>query len=258
LSAFESSGTRLSNKEISALTKIPKPSVSRLTDTLVKLNFLGQDQETGLYRLGTAALALGVAPKKRHDLASIARPLVAEFGATHGLNVVLGVLDGLEVRATAIDNLSNMPSGLRFSLGASIPVAGTALGHALLVALAEADRNDLCARLRSDGVVECEPIVERAVSAAEEYRSFGYCTVVGEWDGVLTSLAAPLVVPDNDVILAVGCSGPAQLMTDARRHQLAPHFIGLMKKIKSVAQEQFAEWSCDSSTGIGGSELISA
>jgi DNA-binding IclR family transcriptional regulator len=143
LAAFAPEDDLLGNKDIAARTGIPKPSISRLTDTLVKLNFLEQDAVSGLYRLGGATIALGLAARKNLDLPTIAGPFMERFAIEHSVSVELGTLDGLEIRARGIMTNGLTPDATNLFLGASFALDATALGLAYICGLSPDRRTDL-------------------------------------------------------------------------------------------------------------------
>ena len=59
LRCFSPQRPALSNGELSALTGLSRPTVSRFTYTLTKLGYLKQERRSGNYELGTAVVALG-------------------------------------------------------------------------------------------------------------------------------------------------------------------------------------------------------
>src|SRR6476659_11498121 len=59
LRAFTPTEGLLGNGEIAERTRLPKPTVSRLTYTLTKLGYLSHIERLAKYQLAPAALALG-------------------------------------------------------------------------------------------------------------------------------------------------------------------------------------------------------
>src|ERR1044072_937459 len=61
LRAFHANDGLLGNQELAARTKLPKPTVSRLTYTLTKLGYLTPVPRFEKYQLAPSAMALGYA-----------------------------------------------------------------------------------------------------------------------------------------------------------------------------------------------------
>jgi hypothetical protein len=59
LKCFSAAEPQLGNKEIAEMLGLTRPTVSRLTFTLVGLGYLRRDERTGKYSLGPAVLTLG-------------------------------------------------------------------------------------------------------------------------------------------------------------------------------------------------------
>jgi len=237
LAAFGPDNLPLANKEIAARTGIPKATISRLTDTLLKLNFLAQDRGTGRYTLGAAALTLGLSARAQVDLASIARPHIERFALAHDVSVQLGARDGLEVRAVAI-GAGASASGTRMALGACFPLDGTGLGYAHLAhpELAERDRIFAAlADLRGEDWPAARLRIDRAL---REIATEGYFTSLGEWSGTLSGLAAPLTVPGAPQPLAISFLGSAQTFTARRLRAIAPAFVALLGEIEAAARQR--------------------
>lgn len=74
LSAFSPRDVWLGNSEIAERTGLPKPTVSRLTETLMRLGYLHHSSRRRQYRLGVAVLTLGYAVLGDLDVRKVARP----------------------------------------------------------------------------------------------------------------------------------------------------------------------------------------
>jgi DNA-binding IclR family transcriptional regulator len=238
LAAFAPEDDLLGNKDIAARTGIPKPSISRLTDTLVKLNFLEQDAVSGLYRLGGATIALGLAARKNLDLPTIAGPFMERFAIEHSVSVELGTLDGLEIRARGIITNGLTPDATNLFLGASFALDATALGLAYICGLSPDRRADLLSRLQAARGGDWQASSARIDKAIAEYTADGYCTSLGEWQGNVNGIGAPLVMGLGDAPLSICCVGRAEQMPPARLHELAPYFLGLVTTIQAAARQK--------------------
>ena len=238
LAAFGPDDDLLGNKDIAARTGIPKPSVSRLTDTLVKLNFLQQDAANGLYRLGSATIALGLTARHSLDLATIAQPFMERFALEHGISVELGTLDGLEIRARAIRTDTASADRTDLFLGADFALDDTALGLAFICGLSVEARGDLLARLKT-ARGDAWPASEARVAAAlTHYANAGYCLSLGEWRGRTNALGAPLTADGADTPLSLCIMGAADDVPAARLEELAPYFMGLIATIRAAARQK--------------------
>src|SRR5579863_10437634 len=74
LRAFHPNDGLLGNQDIAARTKLPKPTVSRLTYTLTKLGYLSQVSRFDKYQLAPPAMSLGYAALANLGIRHIAQP----------------------------------------------------------------------------------------------------------------------------------------------------------------------------------------
>src|SRR4051812_4180750 len=79
LRAFEPANEWRTNTELSVVTGVPKPTVSRITANLTEGGYLLYSAERAAYRLSTSVLALGFVAASHRNLVVIARPLMKTF-----------------------------------------------------------------------------------------------------------------------------------------------------------------------------------
>ena len=87
----------LGNKDLSRRLRLPAPTVSRLTYTLVAMGYLAQDEHQGKYRLGSAVLSLGFPLLELFGIRRRARPLMLELARVTGGSVAIGIRDRLNM-----------------------------------------------------------------------------------------------------------------------------------------------------------------
>lgn len=125
LACFSGSAPDLGNGAIAAATGLPKPTVSRLTHTLVQLGYLRRRPDSARFELGPAVLSLGypvLAGLLRFRLLAV--PHMAALARNIGGSVSLATRDRLQMVAienvTERDVLKRQPgAGLRTPFGAS-------------------------------------------------------------------------------------------------------------------------------------------
>ena len=79
LRCFSSTNQLLGNQEIAQLTNLPKPTVARITSTLVSLGYLKQLPNTTKYLLDVGVLALGYAALSNISARTQAYPFMEEM-----------------------------------------------------------------------------------------------------------------------------------------------------------------------------------
>ncbi|WP_288012139.1 helix-turn-helix domain-containing protein, partial [Diaphorobacter sp.] len=139
LACFQVDEKWLTNAEIAARTGLPKPTVVRLAYTLCVLGYLRHSRDSGKYALGDSLAALGITMVSNLRLRRIARPYMQDFADRYDISVSLGIRNGLSV--LYVENCrSGTPLSLGLDLGARLPVAETAMGHALLAVMEPRER----------------------------------------------------------------------------------------------------------------------
>src|ERR1700747_3729967 len=147
LRAFQPNDGLLGNQEIAARTKLPKPTISRLTYTLTKLGYLTPVPRFEKYQLAPSAMALGYAALANLGVRHLSEPFREEVMRATGGAVALGGRD----RASMIyfgQSRNGLTLGVQLDVGSRIPIATTAMGRAFIWALQPDDRSNLLRELR--------------------------------------------------------------------------------------------------------------
>jgi DNA-binding IclR family transcriptional regulator len=234
LSAFGPEDSILSNKDLSVRTGLPKPTISRLTNTLVRLNFLNEDVETTGYRLGGAAVSLGMSATAEVDLGVVARPFLRAFAEEHGVSVELGVRDGLEMRGLSYSQGPQYKPGenVRLSVHARSPIEASAIGYALLAGLSVTERAKLFQKLEQRHGDNWANIRRRIEFAIDDVQRVGYAVSTREYDGTINSAGVPLHPGHSGVPLVLACSAPVTLLPESRiRKTIGPALVALERDI---------------------------
>ena len=207
LRAFQSQVGRMSNKEISELTNIPKPSITRLTYTLGEMGYLQQNDEDGKYELSAGILSLGYPLLSGLAVRHLAHDQMAELASSGGCSVALGARDRLSI--VYVDECcGNSSTTLRLDIGARIEVARSSIGRAWLAGLGEAQRRSMYEQLESAYADEWPDLKARAEDAMEQIQERGYCIVDQEWRKDTRTVSVPLVSADGNTVMAISCGGP--------------------------------------------------
>lgn len=137
LRVFKVGTSILTNADLAQRTGLPRPTVSRLTRSLVDSGFLSYDVEEGAYQLAPVVLSLADAFRFAHQATEVALPLMREVAQEHHVNVGLAVADQVEmVYLVSIRHSQDSVSKLRrVTPGTRVPIDRTAVGQAYLAAL---------------------------------------------------------------------------------------------------------------------------
>lgn len=198
----------LSNRELTELTGIPKPTVSRITATLVSAGFLFRLPDSERFVLTSSVLELSNGFLRNFDIRARARPHLIELAERTSLSVHLAVRDRLDM--VAIDAIKPRSAVLvsRLDVGSRMNLSRTAVGRAYLAVLAEPERQKLLLGLQAaEGDDWCH-ISNRLKNALQETAAQGFAISTGEWHDGLNAIAAGFIGPSGERY-AVNCGGSA-------------------------------------------------
>ncbi|WP_028227204.1 IclR family transcriptional regulator [Paraburkholderia ferrariae] len=199
----------VSNRELTDLTGIPKPTVSRLTGTLVSTGFLARLPDSERFVLTSAVLDLSNGFLRNSDIRSRARPFLTRLAERTVLSVHLTVRDRLEM--VVIDAIRPRSALLvsRLEVGSRIDMSRTAVGRAYLASLAPTERDTLTASLQAAAGNDWGFVGSRLDAALAETAAQGYGMAIGEWYEGLNAIAGAFAGPDGERY-AINCGGAAQ------------------------------------------------
>ncbi len=213
LRAFRSGEERLGNQELANRCGLPKSTISRLTYTLVKLGFLHQVEESGMYRLGMATLSLGGTTLSHLDVREASSAILQEVANKTQTMVSLGLRDELSMIYIATHRSEEAVVTLRLDVGSRIPMATTAMGRSYLAASSPVIRDALIHRLQAlDPVAwaQAEPGLRQAMLN----HSRTHCiSSFGEWKHEINGMATPLRLTPDLPLMIINAAAPAHLTT---------------------------------------------
>jgi DNA-binding IclR family transcriptional regulator len=222
LQCFGDGARSLSNGELSQLTNVPKPTVTRLAATLVALGLLRQDPDTEKYSLGASVLSLAQAFLAGLDVRAHARPHMMKLAEAFGGSVLLAVREGLEMVVIEACRARAPVLTVRLDVGSRLPLAGSALGRAYLAALEPAERAKL---------LELVPAGRGIDAALRDAAAHGYSASLGDLYPEIHSIAVVIALPGGERV-ALNCGGPAFSFPERRlRDEVAPRLLAAARAI---------------------------
>ncbi|AOK30152.1 MULTISPECIES: IclR family transcriptional regulator [Burkholderia] len=229
-----------SNRELAELTGIPKPTVSRITATLVNTGFLYQLPDSERFVLTAAVLELSNGFLRNFDIRARSRPFLVELAEKTSLSVHLAVRDRLDMVAIDVVRPRSAVLVTRLEAGSRMDIARTAVGRAYLATLDADARRELLGALQAAAGDEWPHVVARLNPALELIAHDGYAIAIGEWREELNAIAAGFVAPTGERY-AVNCGGAAhQCSADYLRSVAAPALRECIEKI--VRETGGASW----------------
>lgn len=234
LRAFRDAAEMLGNREIASRTGLPKPTVSRLTHTLLSLGYLVHDPEGERYGLGPAVLALSAAFLRQNSFPQMVKPFLQDLATAVQAHVALGLLDGLSSVYVQLWRGQGQRIVLSSEVGYRLPLARSAMGMATLTSLDEAERAALMTRLRRDGV-DGARLDQTYRRCAGEIAQHGFCVGIGIWHQDINAVAAPIHAPGGRGRFALNISGPAFLLTEeVLRRDTGPKLMETIERMRAL------------------------
>jgi len=199
--------------QLARTTGLHKATVHRFIRTLQRLGLVELSPDGTRYRLGLRLLELGGRVLARLDLRDVARPYLIELRDRTRLTVHMAVLDGTEV--VYIDKLDS-PANLRMAsfVGTRSPAYCTALGKAILSALAPQEVQAILARTRFVARTNNTRTTPGALlEDLAATRARGYAIDDMENEDGIRCVGAPVYGHTGQVVAAISCSGPVFSVT---------------------------------------------
>jgi DNA-binding IclR family transcriptional regulator len=209
LKALGGGTRRMGVTELSEQLQLSKATVHGMLRTLERQDLVGQDPETGKYRLGPAMLRLGNAFLDSHELRSRSMLWADSLASRVGEAVRVGIVNDRSV--LVVHHVFRPDNSVQIlEVGASIPWNACALGRAAVAYLDPTDQEPLLAdpleRLTGRTLVEADLLraalrrVVRDGIAVEDQEA-----IVGE-----AEIAAPVFDHRGGPAGAIGVVGPVE------------------------------------------------
>ena len=232
LRCFRRNEMELTNTDFAERTGLPKPTISRLTYTLCKLDYLVANPRTGNYRLGAGVLHLGYGVLAGMDLGERAVELMRDLrnGPNSYITVALGERHRLEVVYVAVEK-SRQDVALTMHVGSRLPLFFSAMGRSILVTMDEEEREQVFELVRNEvpeSEAECRESLARALA---EFEADGFCRGYGEWRSDVNGIAVPVRSLNGSRIYSMNAGGPS---FHVKKKQLETYYAGQLKEIASL------------------------
>jgi DNA-binding IclR family transcriptional regulator len=189
-----------------------KSNVHRLLDTLTGAGYVKRHVEQGRYELTLRLWEIGAAVLDRLDVRMVAREPMEWLAEKTGESVHLCVLDGID--AVHIERIQgSRPLSAFLKIGGRAPAHRTASGKTLLSGLSDDALNSMLSRV--------EPPLSSAahtsfIKEVAKIRAVGYALNHGTYRPEVSGAGAPIYHAGNQVIAAIGISGPTTRLTPRR------------------------------------------
>jgi DNA-binding IclR family transcriptional regulator len=234
LRAFRPNDGLLGNQEIAARTKLPKPTVSRLTYTLTKLGYLTPVPRFEKYQLTPSAMALGYAALANLGVRHLSEPFREDVMRETGGAVAVGGRD----RHSMIyfgQSRNGLTLGVQLDVGSRVPIATTAMGRAYFWALSPEDRASLTRDLREHYGSRWTKLRDGLERSGETVAKYGFAISTGDWQDDISAAGVALKLNDGTGPYAFNCGAPAFRFTEDRlRNDIGPRLLAMVRNIEAA------------------------
>ena len=237
LRAFRAQDRGVSNAELSRRTGFPKPTLSRLTFTLMSLGYLHLDQDTGRYFLHPHILTLGYPVLRQLSIRELARPMMQELADSVSGAVVLGMRDGLSmiiIERARHRTMATWP----LDIGVARDIATTAVGRAYIIGLGQTEREKLLEELRVDDDARWPEIKRGIDSALSSYKEIGYTMSAGDWVPEYSAVGVPMHLSDG-TILSFNCGGYSNRLNPELLKDMGEKLVGMITTLTRAHGDSF-------------------
>jgi DNA-binding IclR family transcriptional regulator len=234
LRAFQPNDGLLGNQEIAARTKLPKPTVSRLTYTLTKLGYLTPVPRFEKYQLTPSAMALGYAALANLGVRHLSEPFREDVMRETGGAVAVGGRD----RHSMIyfgQSRNGLTLGVQLDVGSRVPIPTTAMGRAYFWALSPEERTNLLRELREHYGSRWAKMRDGLERSGETVAKYGFAISAGDWQDEISAAGVALKLNDGTGPYAFNCGAPAFRFTEDRlRADIGPRLLAMVRNIEAA------------------------
>lgn len=232
LRCFTPKHQHLGNQELSQMTGLPKPTISRLTHTLSRLGYLKQVPSSSKFQLSVGVLSFGYSMLSNLSVRSIAHPYMKELADYADAAVAMTTRDRLNM--IYLDVVQGKGSvTMRRQVGTYLPIHLSSVGRACLAAMPEDEREFLLNAIRAKHKEDWIKINRDLDKAFKDYQDFGYCFSVGDWHKDVNSVAVPYYHEQHG-LLVFNCGGPSFILSREKlEDEIAPRLVHMVNNIRT-------------------------
>lgn len=203
LEAVAAAPRPLAGQELAEALGLSRSTLSRLAISLAAMGYL--ERSAAGWQLGPAALRLGLSRLSNLDIRGIAAPLMRQLSEQIDLPVDLAMPVGDEMLHFELAQKAGQVV-VASEMGARLPIARTALGHAALFAMETRQQAETLQRLKL-AAGHAWPAQQKAIAASfKQLEETGFCIVIGQLRDDVAAVGAPLVDPRGQGVFSFSCT----------------------------------------------------
>jgi DNA-binding IclR family transcriptional regulator len=240
LRCFTAEDTALTNAELAVRTGLPRPTISRLTYTLMVLGYLRHDARTGRYEPGSALISATYPLMASIPLRQHARPLMNALAEATGGDVSMGIRDRLSIVLIEVCRPAARVAarGPLADVGLSLPIAGSAIGGAYLAGCDQETRDALLNEIRVKAAEDWALFAPSVSAAIREHDRLGFCSVDGTLVSEVIAVGASFGAAHGSQQVAFNCAFVRGSLSAARgmswlRAEVGPKLVQLTRQLRA-------------------------
>jgi DNA-binding IclR family transcriptional regulator len=205
LQCFSANAPLLGNGELSQMTGLPRPTVSRLTYTLIELGYLRRRENDGRFEVSTGVLCLGYPVLARLAFRRVAMPHLSRLAQQIDGSVTITVRDRLRMvtleNATVRDVMHRRPD-----TGVTLDFIGTAAGLAWLSGASVSERERVLREVAHSAPAELDRVRTDQAMSVKQLAHDGYVSRRGAIRPNVTALGVALRRRPGDELHVLSCA----------------------------------------------------
>lgn len=216
----DNEGAPATIQQLATQLGLTKSNAHRTLQTLAHAGYVTTDDATGAYRSTMKLFELGARQLARLDIRKFALPAMRKLADVTTETVHLSILEGFDV--LYIEKIDSPQPIRSYSVvGGRAPAYCVATGKALLAFQPEWYLDKYAAGLprHSPATITSLDVLKDELARVAR---IGYAVNRGEWRETVGGLAAPIFNGLDQVVAALGISGPLDRLNTQRMQELAP------------------------------------
>lgn len=232
LKLFAPRNAPLSNGQIADAVGLPRPTVSRITATLLGAGYLEYLNDSARYRLGASSLTLGFACLASVDILARARAPMQAFANQTGVLVALAARDDMAMVCHTVCRGPGMLT-IRVGVGSRLALPYSAMGRAWIASLPDDTRATIEAEVRQRYPAQRDELADAIDAALSEIATHQFCVTYSSLEPDVNSIGTVIRFADAPGQYTLGCSAPAFHFPPERCfNELGPRLLALRDEIE--------------------------
>lgn len=205
----------LSLTELAHISELPTSTTHRLLTTLENRRFVRFNRGSNLWSVGVQSFVVGNAFARSRNFVPLAKIFMRHLMDQAGETVNLAAQDQEEIVYLAqVECREMMRAFVR--PGSRAPLHSSAVGKALLAAMADVDRNRITQRRKADRAETGNVYTPEFIKSLKDVRTRGYALDDEEQSVGVRCVASVIYDENGGPLAAVSISGPSARITNER------------------------------------------